>query len=235
MPDLTIRLISCTMNPVDTAEYAASKCYDSKPSPDGKILRMCAKKGHTSVLEHMYFNFEISGVSRVLLAQLTRHRIASFSVRSQRYCNESAFDYVTPPDIQKNMEAVMLYLDIMTRIQATYDQLVELGINKEDARFILPGACETTLVMSINARSLMNLCHERLCTRAQWEIRRMTQLMRDEVLKDEKLAAVLKDFLVPKCERYPGFPFCPEGKGCCGRHPTLESVYQAPAKGGDQS
>lgn len=232
MSDLTVRLISGTMNAVDTAEYAASKCYDSKPSIDGKILRMCAKNGHTSVLEHMYFNFEISGVSRALLAQLTRHRIASFSVRSQRYCDELGHDVVIPPSIQNNEEALLEFKRVIDRVDEGYKALTELGIPKEDARYLLNNACETTLVMSINARSLINLCNERLCTRAQWEIRKMTGLMRDEVLKVDKVGAVLKDFLVPKCEKYPGFPFCPEGHGCCGKHPKLSDVYK---KGGDDN
>lgn len=227
MPDLTVRLISATMDPVDTAEYAASKCYDSKPSVDGKILRMCAKNGHTSVLEHMYFNFEISGVSRALLAQLTRHRIASFSVRSQRYCSEDGFSYVVPPTILSDKTALDAYESLMYHIQEVYKDLVAWGIPKEDARYVLSNSCVTTLVMSINARSLINLCNERLCTRAQWEIRKTVGLMRDEVLKVDKVGAVLKDFLVPKCERYPGYPFCPEGRGCCGRHPRLEDIYHS--------
>lgn len=220
---MEVKLIAHTQNPVAVIEEAASTCYDSEPTANGLIMKDCIKHGHESVTEHTIFTFKIFGVSRALMAQLTRHRIGTaFSIRSQRYCNEQQFDYITPPDIAKNEKTKQLYDLTMQNIAGAYEMLVAAGIKKEDARFLLPNACETVITFSCNFRELRHICAERLCSRAQWEIRQMTQRMVDEVVA---VFPEAKPYLVPKCETNPQFPFCTE-RNCCGRHKTLKEVYK---------
>lgn len=220
---MRVELLAYTPNPVQVIEQAASTCYDSEPTPDGKIMKACYRNGHHSVLEHASFTYCVSGVSRALLAQLTRHRTGiSFSVRSQRYCKEDAFGYVTPPSIAKNETASRAYSEVMNTLSSAYTSLIGLGIPAEDARFILPNACETTITFTVNLRELIHICRERLCTRAQWEIRQMVQLMAEETVKVFPECA---DMLKPKCEADLKHPFCPEAQ-CCGRHKKLSEVYK---------
>lgn len=216
---MEVKILSYTQDPVMSIEKAASVCYDSKPSSDGKIMKACVKSGHASVVEHVSFEFEISGVSRALLAQLTRHRLASYSVRSQRYVSESGFSYVTPPSIAKDPDSLVTYDFMMKRIAEAYDSLVSSGVPKEDARMLLPNACETKIVMTMNVRELMNFCHERMCSRAQWEIRELANKMKEKV---KEIAPEIAEFMVPKCEMYE-IPFCPEAKSC-GRHKALKEM-----------
>ncbi len=218
---MKVNLVAVTENPVDTCEQAAATCYDSQPSDSGRIIRSCARTGHMSVWEHMNFTFRVEGISRACLAQLTRHRLMSFSVRSQRYCKENDFGVVVPPSIAHKDLARQVYNNLMEDIHNKYVYLLDAGIPPEDARFILPNACETELTVTVNARELIHFCHERLCTRAQWEIRELAGLMAEAAT--EKVP-VIAPYLVPKCERYPEYPFCPERHGC-GRHPKLSEVY----------
>ena len=202
-------------------EEAASNCYDSQPSSEGKIMASCIKSGHTSVTEFTTFTFHVSGVSRSLLAQITRHRHASFAVRSQRYCNEDGFKYIIPHTIKKNSAAYDIYKNTIDKIKNAYSTLQKLDIPNEDARYILPNACETTFEISINLRSLMNFMNERLCSRAQWEIRELAQMMKKEIINKYP---EFEPYLVPKCEKYgKGKEFCPEGKGC-GKYKSLKSI-----------
>lgn len=217
-----VELIAVTNDPVATCEQAASTCYDSQPSEDGRILKACARTGHLSVWEHMNFTFRIEGVSRALLAQLTRHRLMSFSVRSQRYCKENDFGVVTPPSIAHNDAARQLYNNVMDYIRNAYGRFLDYGIPPEDARFALPNACETELTVTMNARELMHFCHERLCTRAQWEIR---ELAGEMAAAAEAEVPLIGPYLVPKCEINADYPFSPERQGC-GRHKHLSEVYQ---------
>ena len=224
---MEVKLLRITEEPVMAIEQAASTCYDSEPSPEGKTMNFCLKSGHTSVLEHTYFTFEISGVSRALLAQITRHRIASFSVRSQRYCSEDGFGYVVPKTIKDNAAASTIYEKTMERIRNNYKVLQELGIPNEDARMILPNACETVIVMSMNLRSLMNFFNERLCTCAQWEIRECALKMKKCIVdKEPKFAPMC----VPKCEKHgKDMAFCLESKKRndeCKRHPRLADIFE---------
>ena len=165
---MKVTLTRITEDPVLAIEEAASNCYDSEPSADGKILAHCVKSGHTSVTEFCTFTFHIEGVSRALLAQLTRHRHAGYAVRSQRYCTEDGFGYVVPHTIAKNHNMKMQYDIMMENIQRWYNSMVESGIPNEDARMILPNACETIIEVTMNLRALMNFFNERLCTCAQW-------------------------------------------------------------------
>lgn len=211
---MNVELVRMTENPVEAIELAASNCYDSTPSPDGRIMKACYKSGHHSVLEFCQMHFHIEGVSRSLLAQLTRHRTFSFAVRSQRYVKENNFEYVMPKSIANNEFCSIVYKMFHERVQQTYDKLLECDIPAEDARYILPNSCYTVVDVSCDLRNFIHFCNERLCTRAQWEIRELAQQMRDLVVWREPLFA---DFLVPKCEKDKDKPFCPEHKSC-GRH-----------------
>lgn len=181
------------------------------------FLRKVMEMGHESVLEHASFSFLIEGVSRVLLAQLTRHRIASFSVQSQRYVSyEKGFGYVIPPAIHALGEnAVREYEAQMAKIQGWYeDWQQKLGAagekSNEDARFVLPNACETRILMTMNARELRHFFALRMCTRAQWEIRAMATKMFEACYAK---APALFENAGPGCLR----GVCPEGAKTCGQ------------------
>lgn len=218
---MKVELLTVTGNPVQTCEQAAATCYDSQPSEDGRIIKSCARSGHLSVWEHMNFTFRVAGISRACLAQITRHRLMSFSVRSQRYCKENDFAVVIPPSIAHKDLARQTYNNLIDNIRNVYAFLLDAGVPPEDARFILPNACETELTVTMNARELMHFCHERLCTRAQWEIRELAGMMAEAAAN---AVPVIRPYLVPKCETYPDYPFCPERQGC-GKHPKLSEVY----------
>ena len=136
------------------------------------LIKKLIKSGHTSVLEHATANFKFENVSRTLTHQLVRHRIASYSQRSQRYVKENDFDFIVPPSIDNDIHAKEYYLDTVKKINDIYNILIELGIPKEDARYLLPNACTTTINLTFNFRSLRNLFDLRGDIKAQWEIRR---------------------------------------------------------------
>lgn len=220
---MEVKLTRVTYNPIDAVEEAACNCYDSKPT-GGKIMKSCYKSGHHAVLEFADFTFHISGVSRALTHQLVRHRLASYAQRSQRYCGENNFDYVIPPSIERNKEAKDTFVALMGYIGMQYDRLQKAGIPNEDARYILPNACETTIEVKMNGRALIHFFNERLCTRAQWEIRQMAMLMKKCVEEYDEQCAEFAKLFVPKCEIHEGMPFCTEHKSC-GRHPLLKDIY----------
>lgn len=176
--------------------------------------------GHDSILEHVSFTFLVSGVSRALLAQLTRHRIASFSVQSQRYVAQNGFDYVIPPAIASNPKLKHAFEFDLYTMNSNYEfmvhELIASGRTeqeaREDARFLLPNAAVTQLVVTMNARELKHFFSLRCCNRAQWEIRALADKMRTLVLEVEE--GLFKDSGAP-CQR--GKP-CPEGTRSCG-HP----------------
>ena len=219
---MKVTLVRITEDPVMAIEEAASVCYDSEPSPNGRIMNDCYESRHHSVLEFVQFHFLIEDVSRALLAQLTRHRMAGYAVRSQRYVNESNSSAVAPPTIVDNEKAYELYADMIVKISECYDELIDMGIPAEDARYILPNGCCTKLHMTMNLRSLINFMNERLCKRAQEEIRSLANCIKDIVLENYSQIA---EFLVPKCEIRKDYPFCTEKKSC-GRHPRLKDVYR---------
>lgn len=217
---MTTPLVGDDRNPMSVVEQCASVCYDSNPTDNYRIAESCYKSGHTSVWEHISFTFHISGVSRALLAQLTRHRIASYTVRSQRYCVEDNFGFVEPRF--KNKEFLDPYRDMMALTAETYSSLVREGENPEDARFILPNSCVTELYVTMNARELINSSGHRLCSRAQWEIRNLFQEMKERV---NAVCPQVADKMRPSCERDMNHPFCTEMRSC-GRHPKLKDVYR---------
>lgn len=207
-------------NPMKVVEQCASVCYDSEPDFHSyRIANGCAKTGHMSVFEHAYFTFRVAEISRACLAQLTRHRHFSFSVRSQRYCDESTIGCIIPPTVTEEQYDILMqsYSDSIDK----YAFLTSSGMAKEDARMVLPNAAETELYMSMNARALIEASHLRLCNRAQEEIRTMFGKMKKEV---EQVSPEIAEMMVPKCEVNPSYPFCTERKGC-GKHPPLSEVY----------
>lgn len=225
---MKVKLIGYTVpvengSPVDIVEQAASMCYDSKPTKSHAIAKSCAKTGHMSVWEHISFVFEVQGVSRAMLAQITRHRHHSFSVRSQRYCNESNFDFVVPDAIE-NLEDVHgcgEFYGAMSHVRDVYKDLVGNGIKPEDARALLPNACETKFVISANARAWIESSHLRLCARAQKEIRDFYKMIRLEI---EKVCPEVAALMVPMCESH-SVPYCAEHAGC-GKYPSLEKLLE---------
>ncbi|MBR5783238.1 MAG: FAD-dependent thymidylate synthase [Clostridia bacterium] len=240
---MKVTLLTCTPNAEQMVAAAAKLCYASAdidtvmegltPEKTEKFLDMLSSLGHESPIEHITFSFGIEGVSRALLAQITRHRIASFSVQSQRYVKESTFKFVTPPAIAEDAEALALYEKTMAEIFASYQNLAATLEEKysasmppkaaekkaiEDARFVLPNACATKMIMTMNARSLLNFFRLRCCNRAQWEIRDLATQM---------CALVKKQ--APTIFRYAGPPCvkggCPEGKMTCGSASEMKQKF----------
>lgn len=209
-------------NPMDVVEQCASVCYDSEPDLiDHKIAKGCAKAGHMSVYEHAYFTFHVQEISRACLAQLTRHRHFSFSVRSQRYCNESNAGAVVPDNLSDEQREILMqtYSEEFDK----YQVLSAAGVKKEDARMVLPNGCETELYVSMNARALIEASHLRLCSRAQEEIRALFYGMKTCI---SSISPEIAKMMVPQCEVNPSYPFCTEHKSC-GRHKTLKEVYKS--------
>lgn len=218
-----VTLVAHTPDPLMAIESAAANCYNSTPSPDGKTMKQCYKAGHYSVLEFCDFTWHIEGISRALSHQLVRSRLASFAQRSQRYVSESDYRYITPDSIQVNCTALQEYNQLMKSIQCTYDYFVSLGIPQEDARSVLPNACETIIEVKMNLREFIHFCNDRLCLRSQAEIRQMCQKMRDTVLE---VCPYFSEFLVAKCEIHAPYCFCTELKSC-GKHKKLKDVISS--------
>ena len=190
---MNVTLVQATPNPVETIAQIASICYDSDPKDPMKLVQHLYKGGHHSVFEHIYFTFKIEGISRACSHQLVRHRHCSFTQRSQRYCSEDGFGIVRPKTIE-DIDADNLFGDLMDLIESDYLDLQDCNVPNEDARYILPNACTTSLYLSCNLRELIHMANERLCTRAQWEIRDLVKAMCK--LVDPQLQFML----VPKCQ-----------------------------------
>lgn len=164
----TVTLLTYTPKPVEICKIAAGVCVGN---PTGSLagLKHAIKSGHESVLEHASFTFMLQNVSRVLLAQLTRHRLASYSVESQRYVSyEDGFNVHIPTDNPKLLD---LYNAAIAYSEDIYKQLLEAGVDAEDARYVMPNAATTTIVVTMNARELRHFFRMRCCNRAQAEIR----------------------------------------------------------------
>lgn len=249
----TVTLLAYTPQPEHLVASAAKLCYS--PASIGTLrdgltdekaasfVEMLTEIGHESPIEHASFTFGIEGVSRALLAQITRHRIASFSVQSQRYVREAQFEYVVPPAVADDPEAREEYVRAMEAAQAAYDRLADRlaaryarekqaeGMDEkaaaraaekqaiEDARFVLPNACTTKMVVTMNARSLQNFFSHRCCNRAQWEIRGVA---------DQMLALCLR--AAPHLFFHSGPPCarggCTEGKMTCGKMREVREKYR---------
>ena len=186
---MKVTLVQATPNPVETIAQIASICYDSDPKDPMKLVQHLYKGGHHSVFEHIYFTFKIEGISRACSHQLVRHRHCSFTQRSQRYCSEDGFESVKPKTIADDW-----YGEFSHAVQGCYSGLQRGGVPNEDARYILPNACATSLYLSCNLRELIHMANERLCSRAQWEIRDLVKEM------CELVDPQLQFMLVPKCK-----------------------------------
>lgn len=190
---MQVKLVQATPNPIETIAKIASICYDSDPKSPLGLTKHLYKNGHHSVFEHVYFTFKIMGISRACSHQLVRHRHCSFTQRSQRYCSEDGFGIVIPESVQK-IDEKHGFESLMWGIEAHYNELAARGVPNEDARYVLPNSCATELYLSCNLRELIHIANERLCTRAQWEIRELVKKMVD--LVDPSLQFML----VPKCQ-----------------------------------
>ncbi|MHB0911885.1 MAG: FAD-dependent thymidylate synthase [Armatimonadota bacterium] len=214
---MRVELISHTEDPERTVAAAVRLCYSASDiatirerigeDEAAKLIGKVLKLGHLSVLEHASFTFAIEGISRACSHQLVRHRMASFSQQSQRYVTMQKCGFAVPPTVRENDE----YHRIMETLQAGYDALLASGVPAEDARYLLPNAAETKIIMTANARSLLNFFELRLCTRAQWEIRRLAELMLAEV---KPVAPNIFASAGPTCETS---GYCREGEMTCGR------------------
>lgn len=187
---MQVTLIQQTPAPIETISKIASICYDSDPKNHLGLVKHLYKNGHHSVFEHIYFTFKIEGISRACSHQLVRHRMCSFTQRSQRYCSEGGFKFVTPPTVCDTT----FENDMATLADWYNDYQIVYNTPNEDARYILPNACETSLYLSCNLRELIHIANERLCTRAQWEIRDLVKQMVALVEPE------LQFMLVPKCK-----------------------------------
>lgn len=169
----------------DIAKLAAANCVGKLNNPTDKGLQVAVNSGHYSVLEHLPLTFLIEDVSRVTEVQLVRHRIASYSIRSGRYTktNNNKPWYQIPKSIKNNDSIVKLFTEMNENIYSFYTAMIEQGIPKEDARYILPQGLLTDIVVSMNARAFIEQCEKRLCKKAQWEIREMFTQMK-ECIKD---------------------------------------------------
>ena len=190
---MRVELVQATAKPIETIAKIASICYDSNPKNPLGLVKHLYKNGHHSVFEHIYFTFKIEGISRACSHQLVRHRHCSFTQRSQRYCAENGFEYVTPQSVDDASFAGS-YAFTMYEINTYYEMMQSDKIPSEDARYILPNACTTDLYLSCNLRELIHIANERLCSRAQWEIRELVKEM--VALVDPQLQFML----VPKCK-----------------------------------
>lgn len=237
MPEthLHVELISHTPLPEQVCALGAKLCYakadvnalrERVSSQDqSAFLERIMQSGHMSVLEHASFTFAVEGVSRALLAQLTRHRIASFSVQSQRYVSlAEGFGYIIPDRIQAlGEDAVAEFEQQMATMQKWYvewqDKLGKGEGSNEDARFVLPNACETHITMTMNARELLHFFSLRCCNRAQWEIRAMAR----EMLKlCKQVSPVIFESAGPGCLNGP----CPEGAKSCGQAREMREYFR---------
>jgi len=177
------------------------------PNTAKEVIKRVTGYGHGSVIEHASFTFSIEGASRAMTHQLVRHRIASYTQQSQRYVRyDTLKNYVTPPSIAKNANAKKEFDEGLKKISETYQNLLQMGIQKEDARFILPNAAKTNIMVTMNARELRHFFNVRCCARAQWEMREAATEMLRQV---KKAASALFENAGPTCVE---LGCCSEGK-----------------------
>lgn len=195
---MDVTVMSATEDPIDNISLAAGNCYD-KHNVSEKRIRSCVKSGHTSIIEHAYITFKIAGVSRSMLAQITRHRLMSFCVQSQRYCRYNLVGndwYVMPDKIaDASADVQASFRASMAESASTYMALLEGGMKPEDARYVLPEATKTDIVCSMNARELYNFLSLRLSPRASAEIHKCAEAMMDAASNvNEQWASLISIF-----------------------------------------
>ena len=210
-------LIAHTPEAEKVVAMAAKICYAKdvsikklqKKINDNDVSAFITKlleSGHESPFEHISFTFGIEGISRACSHQLVRHRMASFSQRSQRYCFEDGFNYIEPEDINENEDKI--FRDFMRHSKEVYSKLVDKGVKPEDARMVLPNACETKIIVTMNARELLHFFKLRCCKRAQKEIREVAFMMKNIC---RKVAPNVFQYAGPNCLK----GYCTEGEKSC--------------------
>lgn len=203
---LHVELLAHTPDPEVQVARAARLCYFGAdidrlkevmtPEKSAELVRKLVAMGHASPIEHVTFTFGIEGVSRALTHQLVRHRIASYSQQSQRYVDGGKFGFVIPPSIEENPNLKAAYIKFMESCEDMYASLAANGIEKEDARFVLPNGCDTKIIVTMNVRTLMNFFQRRCCNRAQWEIRALAWKM---LALCKEVAPILFENAGPDC------------------------------------
>ncbi len=226
---MKVALLQYTPDPERTVALAARLCYSPADIDELKekisttdianFLEKIMSLGHQSVLEHASFTFGIDGISRVTTHQLVRHRVASFSQQSQRYVSHrERFNAVTPRTIAERPEVLARFQEQLAALHELYAEMVEVGIPPEDARYILPNATETKIIVTMNARELLHFFELRCCERAQWEIREMAVEMLRLV---KEIAPVIFRDAGPGCITGP----CPEGTMTCGKVKEVRGFF----------
>ena len=234
---LQVKLLEMSDDPLSLLYVAYRQCYSAQWAGDmwgedegekrqDAFIREMMRSGHDSPLEHVKFTFAVAGVSRALTHQLVRYRVASYSQQSQRYVDMREFGYVIPPSIAGDEPLRTEFEHCMEEIQKCYqvllDRFAEKGVTgeraHEDARFVLPQAGESKIVVTMNCRELLHFFSQRCCQRAQWEIRALADRMLE--ICREKLQPVFENGGA-KCKR---LGYCPEGKFSCGKFPLKEEV-----------
>lgn len=252
---MKVELLAHTPDPEKLVATAAKLCYSSSDIGslrDGltdekteSFIDMLVSIGHESVMEHVSFTFGIEGISRACSHQLVRHRIASYSQKSQRYVNENGFEFITPPAIAEIPEADEEYRRVISTLTESYEKIADMLTEKhtaafmaegcdektarskarklanEDARFLLPNACETKIVVTMNVRSLFNFFAHRCCNRAQWEIRAVANEMLRFCLQ---AAPHIFSHAGPSCV---SSGKCPEGKMTCGKISEVREYFSS--------
>ncbi|MCK5476667.1 MAG: FAD-dependent thymidylate synthase [Candidatus Aenigmarchaeota archaeon] len=228
--DLISHTVDCDKMPGIAAYTSCSKkspieLYKTKTreQTDAFIRRVVAY-GHHSVIEHSYFSFSIEGISRACSHELVRHRIASFTQQSQRYVKFDKLDIVVPPKIKKNKEAKKIFDEAIEKSALAYQKLLDMGIAAEDARYCFPNAAKTNILMTINARSMMNFFALRCCRRSQWEIHELAYKMLK--LAKEKAPVVFENAGASCVQK----EHCTEGEIGCGLAPTFNDIKKGTAK-----
>ena len=212
-------LIAHTPEAEKVVAMAAKICYAKdvsikklqKKINDNDVSAFITKlleSGHESPFEHISFTFGIEGISRAFSHQLVRHRMASFSQRSQRYCFEDGFNYIEPEDINENENEDKIFRDFMRHSKEVYSKLIDKGVKPEDARMVLPNACETKIIVTMNARELLHFFKLRCCKRAQKEIREVAFMMKNIC---RKVAPNIFQYAGPNCLK----GYCTEGEKSC--------------------
>lgn len=188
---MQVELLGSTPFAKEVIYSAGRQCYSKKTAKElynnmwlntgereaERFIKKLIKNGHLSPLEHVSFTFSVEGISRACSHQLVRHRLASYSQQSQRYINHDGFDYVLPDSIAVHQMAKLDYKEIMAQLDTLYKKLIDYGIPKEDARYLLPNACCTNIVVTMNCRELLHFFKLRLHKSAQWEIRQLAESM----------------------------------------------------------
>lgn len=227
---MKVTLLKYTYEPERTITLAAKICYSDKSLDEicasidtesaFKFVRMLKSLGHESALEHVCFTFGAEGISRAATHQLVRHRIASYSQQSQRYVSMHNAEFIMPDSILNNNKAKSIFENCIEQIKTSYKKLIAENIPAEDARYLLPNACESNIVFTMNARELLHFFSLRCCSRAQWEIRNLSEKMLELV---KKVAPVIFEDAGPECIR----TSCSEGKMSCGKSLDMKRKYKS--------